>query len=230
MVHGGGGTDLSASLTDLMTSLAVIFVLLLVASLHNVKQESAAARVEIRDELRAELNDPSRGLNIDVKDDPQDPLGLLVIIPDDLLRFKKSRSDVPPTGVAFLGRFIPVVAETVCKPKFVNSINSIVVEGHTDSDASEAFNLALSQRRSMEVLAESLKILEVRDASASDATLLRRCLLRFTSASGRGEEELLPEGAVAGTEDQALSRRVVFKIRVKSAEQRSLTDTLGQVR
>jgi hypothetical protein len=50
------------------------------------------------------------------------------------------------------------------------------------------------------------------------------CFVDFVSATGRGSAEPVE---VTGKEDRSLSRRVVFKIRVKSLEQRGLETKLG---
>jgi hypothetical protein len=55
---------------------------------------------------------------------------------------------------------------------------------------------------------------------------LRTCFLTFLAASGRGSSE--PFRDAAGKEVKARSRRVVFKIRVRSLEQRQLHEVLGQ--
>jgi hypothetical protein len=53
----------------------------------------------------------------------------------------------------------------------------------------------------------------------------RRCFLDLISATGRGSvEPLLDEG---GFENLARSRRVVFKIRVRSLEQKVVNRTVG---
>ncbi len=51
-----------------------------------------------------------------------------------------------------------------------------------------------------------------------------KCFVDFVSATGRGSAEPV---IVLGKEDLSLSRRVVFKIRVKSLEQRALETRLG---
>ena len=50
------GTGLASSLTDLMTSLAVIFILLLVAMLNNARAKGQNIRNEILIELQKELH------------------------------------------------------------------------------------------------------------------------------------------------------------------------------
>ena len=47
----------------------------------------------------------------------------------------------------------------------------------------------------------------------------RECLLDLSSINGRGERDLIPIGSKPGRENKSLSRRVEFKIRVKSYEQ-----------
>jgi outer membrane protein OmpA-like peptidoglycan-associated protein len=151
--------------------------------------------------------------------DPRDPLGLLVLVPEGLLEFAVNRDTIPPGGSAFLRSFTPKLATAICSEAFRDEISTMVIEGHTDSSGSDAINLPLSQARSMAVVQESLTILH------SDPTL-RTCFLTFLAASGRGSSE--PFRDAAGKEDKARSRRVVFKIRVRSLEQRQLHEVLGQ--
>ena len=80
------GAGLASSLTDLMTSLTVIFILLLVASLNNAQQEGEDTRNAILAELKKALQAfVTQG--VEVKTDPKDPLTLLVLVPQCLLEF-----------------------------------------------------------------------------------------------------------------------------------------------
>ncbi len=213
--HSSAG--LSSSLTDLMTSLAVIFILLLVASLNNAQQEGAETRTEIREELKRALNQYTK---LEVSDDPKDPLGLVVLIPEELLQFEKNKDEVPLKGKDFLKKFVPILSSTVCGDRFEKMIHSVVVEGHTDSDGDDELNLKLSQSRSMSVIRLSLEVL--RDPGLHQLYLP---FLNLISASGRGELDLIHDKS--GSEDMPRSRRVVFKIRVRSLEQRPLGEALG---
>ena len=79
----GTGDSLSSSLTDLMTSLMVIFILLLVATRHNAAAKGESTRNLILDQLSRELQEfAAKGVRVDK--DPADPLGLLVIVPTGL--------------------------------------------------------------------------------------------------------------------------------------------------
>jgi outer membrane protein OmpA-like peptidoglycan-associated protein len=226
--------SLASSLTDLMTSLAVIFILLLVVSLNNAQDkidtvrknleetqrelESARQKSEItRDEILVALKkalDLFSAQGVKVEADPRDPLGLLVLVPAGLLEFALDKAEIPQGGLEFLKDFLPKLATTACSDRFQNEINSIVVEGHTDSSGTDERNLPLSQERSMAVVRESLRIF----SAQKELSGLRACFLNFLSASGRGSAEPILDQE--NKEDRARSRRVVFKIRVRSLEQR----------
>jgi outer membrane protein OmpA-like peptidoglycan-associated protein len=216
-------SDLASSLTDLMTSLAVIFVLLLVASLNNTQRKTDKIRNNILITLRQQLQAYAVS-GVQVLQDSKDPLGLLVLVPEGLLQFQKDKDVIPPQGFEFLDKFSPKLASTACSPQFRDEINSIVIEGHADSSGDEEkINLPLSQRRAMAVVTGSLQALK-KNEPPEQSDGLRSCFLKFVSASGRGSEELV---LTNGKEDPEKSRRVIFKIRVRSVEQRKVVTLLG---
>lgn len=207
-------TGLSNSLTDLMTSLAVIFILLLCASLNNAQQEGETVRGAIVVDLQKELQAFFKK-GVEVKKDPKDPLGLIVLVPEKLLQFDLNEHFIPERGKVFLKDFIPQLAKSM--RTFQKDINSIVVEGHTDLSGTDEYNLELSQKRSMSVIMASLKSLEGKDEE-------RDCFLNLLSASGRGKR-----GDLFATEiDPENRRRVVFKIRVRSIEQKDIKELIGE--
>ena len=208
------GSGLASSLTDLMTSLAVIFILLLVAMLNNQRQEAAGTKSLVLSRLQVAL-EKFREQGVVVNSDPKDPLVLLVIVPEDLLKFEKGRSEIPATGFDFLETFTPKFVSTACSTEIRAGISSIVVEGHASSEGRESDNLSLSQRRSMAVIQQSLAVLD--GSNRPDAPEDHKCFLSLISATGRGSAEPV---FVNGEEDRPHSRRVVFKIRSKSLEER----------
>jgi outer membrane protein OmpA-like peptidoglycan-associated protein len=228
-----------------MTSLAVIFILLLVAS-HNNEQHKLEVQHGALADTQAKLESTQRELDdakkrtdttrtqillalrnalesfraegVRADTDPRDPLGLLVIVPEDLLKFAVNEDRIPPGGVDFLRRFTPKLAATVCSKDFEKEISAIVIEGHTDSSGSPAINLPLSQRRSMAVVQESLHVLSKPMSDVRTPAVPLQSYLDMLSASGRGSSE--PIRNADKTEDRSRSRRVEFKIRVRSLEQR----------
>ena len=214
-------TGLASSLTDLMTSLAVIFVLLLVAMLNNALQQTKGTKSQVLSRFEDALKDFQKE-GVQVTSDPKDPLGLLVVVPEGLLKFEQGKSDIPSSGKEFVQEFIPKFVATACSPEIKPGINSIVVEGHASSEGDERLNLRLSQARSISVVQDSLDVLD--DPAGGNSPESHRCFVDFVSATGRGSAEPVE---VTGKEDRSLSRRVVFKIRVKSLEQRGLETKLG---
>lgn len=226
-------SGLASSMTDLMTSLAVIFILLLVASLNNSQQEGETTRnlilAKLTEKLKNELRD-YKDQGFDVKNDPKDPLALIVIVPEGLLNFQSGKSDVPQKGIQFLNTILPKMASAICSDEFRKDIGSMVVEGHTDSTGTDDFNLPLSQQRSMAVVHESLRVLAGATSISADGTSgsspqYRTCFLDLLSATGRGSVE--PVLTAAGDEDKDKSRRVVFKIRVRSLEEKLIKGALN---
>ena len=222
MARGKSDAVLSSSFVDLMTSLAVIFILLLCASLNNAQEERQTTRNSVLAEIRGALQEFVSG-GIEVKTDPRDPLGLLVLVPEKLLAFRLDRADISPAGDAFLRVFIPKLSAVVCSPKFSQEVNSIIVEGHTDSSGTARHNWDLSQKRSMSVVRASLDILDDGGMRAEKAVFLR-----LLSATGRGSAELVTD--VSGEENTRMSRRVIFKLRFRSVEQMPVPEAAGTAR
>ena len=213
---------LGHSLMDLMTSIAVIFILLFLVFLHNKNEEIAIRKRQTTtnlEKLFAQL-EGKFSADVVVQKDPDDPLTLLIVLRDDpdSLSFAYNRAEVRRKGRAFLERFIPRLSDIVCSKDAEDIIDSLIIEGHTDSRGSDDTNTDLSARRATAVLIESRGIIAERETGDDgDRERLERCFLHLSQATGRGEQELILD---KGVEDVEASRRVVVKIRVKSMEQR----------
>ena len=140
------------------------------------------------------------------------------MVPEGLLNFPLNKADIPDQGHLFLQRITPKLAETLCSSEFRPEVSSIVIEGHADKSGGDEINLPLSQQRSMSVVRESLGILGKTDTQRSAGNETRPCFLDLVSATGRGSVD--PYRNDDGTEDLAKSRRVVFKIRVRSHDEK----------
>jgi outer membrane protein OmpA-like peptidoglycan-associated protein len=200
-----------------MASLLVIFVLLFVATLNAGSGQREVVQQELIKALKGEL----RAAGLDerwVNRDGKDKNAVLIVFPDSLL-FGVGKADIDQRGARTLRVAMPGLERTLCAPKFRRSIETVVVEGHTDTtylhapslDEAKAKNLVLSQARSMSVVQESL--------GALGAGGSRDCFRSMLSASGRGQEE--PIAGIPGNDPR--QRRVIFKIRVQS----NLAETLS---
>lgn len=196
---------LSHSMTDLMTSLAVIFILLLVVYMNHTYQETQQGSLKIKEQLKTQINQELskiRNSKVKAEDDPKDPLALLIKIQDDTLKFDLNKKDLLANGRAFLNSFTPAITGVVCTEKNAKDVESILIQGFTDNSGGPDINLGLSQDRALEVMKTMY-----RQSGAQHS-----CFLRLASTNGMGANDL------QATPEQ--SRRVEFKIRVKSYEVR----------
>jgi chemotaxis protein MotB len=183
--------------------------------MNNASEESRSTRCKIVEKLQHQLKE-YKVKGVIVEPDTNDPFALQIIIPEGLLEFKIDHSEIPPKGIVFLTSFIPKLTGTIYDKEYRSDISSIVIEGHTDSTGSDTHNIELSQSRSMSVAKECINILDVEHNLNSQNSSIRDYFLRVLSASGRGKQDLIIK---YGKEDHQQSRRVVFKIRLRSFEE-----------
>ncbi|HZU28639.1 MAG TPA: hypothetical protein VFA04_24150 [Bryobacteraceae bacterium] len=204
-----GGTDhLSSSLTDLMISLMVIFILLLVAKLNHQATRTERSINYVMSQMEHSqffLHGEKLRRDGDV---------LVVGIPQELMSFKEAKAeqggaDLSPQGRQYLRERMPQLASLMCRGDIRNRIDTIVVEGHSDQKGfglsereNKQENLKLSQQRSMSVVSETLDIL---------GDQYRGCFLDLLSATGRGDAHPLNTRDLYSPEN----RRVELRIRVK---------------
>lgn len=119
------------------------------------------------------------------------------------------------TADQFLAEALPFYVGALCGP-LRDKIDSLAIEGHTDDHGSDAFNLKLSQERSLAVMVKGLEVIQTKEPAAY------QCFQEITSATGRGRQDLLYDTPDMVNREQ--SRRVIFKIRLRSAEQRHLVE------
>lgn len=203
-------------LSDLMTGLMVMF--LLIAVCYMVRVEADADRVktvavaynEIRDALYEELRrefspDLPRWHAKLIKAD----LTIRFSEPDIL--FAEGSSELKPAFKGILNDFFPRYVRILTSPKYRDAISEIRIEGHTSSDwtgaksSADAYlhNMELSQARTRSTLLYVLALPQV----VGEAGWLRRLVTANGLSSSR------PIVDASGKEDAARSRRVEFKIR-----------------
>lgn len=203
-----------------MTSLMVIFILLLLVFLNNKAAVNAAVTDSLLKDLKTQLGaEQFRGQDIQL--DRKDRYTIIVDIPNQLMTFETNEYALKPEGEEFLRSHAATLARVLCSDAYRDSVENVIVEGHSDStpyrgaslEESQQRNLKLSQDRSMEVVKKTLLDLQ-------DQPKERGCLLEKLSATGRGEQDL------EATADK--SRRVVFKIRVNSPLAAQISKDLGK--
>lgn len=207
---GSGAQSFSSTLTDLMTSLAVIFILLLVVFLKQAHDQSRSTKEQVTSQLSKLLEEK----NLNLKQDPEDPLKLAVRVGEDILRFPLNGFQLSSPGREFVAGFFKKFAQQLCSPELQGKLDAVIIEGHTDRSGERTregvkHNIELSQKRSFSVMEQALESIQSEPA-------LYECLLKLSSASGRGSRSPVFEGQIYNADK---SRRVEIKIRVKSAEQ-----------
>ena len=214
---------LTIGVTDLMTSLAVIFILLFSAYVTKVSETEAQTKVSVPDsvpevrvaktmteDIRGALRDHFQRFDLSLDADPTDPNVVRMVVPDALLNFEFGKGTLSAVADQFLVDAMPTYAALLCGA-MRDRIDSLVIEGHTDDRGSDIYNLKLSQERSLNVMVKGLEVIK------DSAPWAYRCFHEKTSASGRGRQDLVLDQS-RGL-DREKSRRVVFKIRLRSTDQ-----------
>jgi outer membrane protein OmpA-like peptidoglycan-associated protein len=203
-------------LSDLMTGLMVIFLLIAVTYMIRVEADAdrikqvAIAYSEIKDALYEDLN---REFDSDLKKWKaqliKDDLSIRFTEPDVL--FAEGSSELKPEFRAILSDFFPRYVRILTSPKYRRAIAEVRIEGHTSSDwigeaaPENAYfrNMELSQARTRSALIFALGLPEIRAE--------RGWLQRYLTANGLSSSH--PVVDANGIEDQARSRRVEFRVR-----------------
>lgn len=195
-------SPLASGFTDLMTSLAVIFILLLAAYVTRVGEGNAkpAPRNAQTTEPKT-MEDLSQSIL-----EARGPSVLTVMVPDTAITFEFGKSRLMPPAETFLSETMPHYATIVCG-QGGQEVESFVIEGHTDDLGDDLLNLKLSQERSFAVLVKSLEVIREKLPWAYE------CFLQKATATGRGRQDLLRSDK--GVPDRDSSRRVIFKIHVR---------------
>jgi len=203
-------------LSDLMTGLMVIF--LLIAVLYMTKVEADAYRIktvaiaysEIRDALYEDLhsefqNDLGRWKAQILKND------LTIRFNEPEILFANGSSELKPEFQAILSDFFPRYVRILTSPKYRDAISEVRIEGHTSSDwtaqtsPEDAYfhNMELSQARTRTTLSYVLGLPTV----AAD----RPWLTHYLTANGLSSSRPILDAD--HHEDSERSRRVEFRVR-----------------
>jgi len=200
-----GSSTVAGGVADLMTSLAVIFILLLTTYLTRV-EDGNAKPASSQSPASTEREMPLQPPHLAIERSTVDPDVMRVVIPAAILNFALGKSTLLPQAETFLADTMPYYAAMICGPQG-HDVESFVIEGYTDDQGDDIRNLKLSQDRSFAVLVKGLEIIRARMPWAYE------CFQQKTSANGRGRQELVRDAA--GQTDRERSRRVIFKIHLR---------------
>jgi outer membrane protein OmpA-like peptidoglycan-associated protein len=197
--------DVSHTFTDLMTSLAVIFILLLVATINNASADSETAK----EDLKKQVTDILKELHLTITEDPMDPLTQIINLDGNKVKFANNSHDLNPEGRELLKNLFAVLTPKLCEEFLYSRLESVIIEGHTNSvgdtnTEGKLKNIKLSQDRAYAVMSEAFP-------QGADSSQIE-CLRKLASATGRGSNRPLPGKSL---EDES-NRRVEVKIRVRS--------------
>ena len=192
------------SLTDLMTSIAVIFILFFLAFVDSKQKEFAereSRTVTNREELFEALLEafPEDTGDVTVLMDPNDPLSLEIVLTQsqEALEFNQGDHDLSESGEDFLRGFVPTLTGIVCSDLNEPRVDSIVIEGHTSGEGNADKNTVLSALRATEVMKESHKILDKirnepnKTGDEMGASNDSECFMRLARSTGRGDQARL---------------------------------------
>ena len=208
------------SLSDLMTGLMMLFMLIAVAFMLKVQADEAKAK-----QLAAQYNQIRQDLYDDLYTEFKDdlPVWNAVFTNDLILTFQGpevlfdiGKADLKPRFRQILQNFFPRYVRIITLPKYKNSIHEIRIEGHTSSDwngttgTDEAYfeNMELSQDRTRSTLRFVLRLPDIQ----KDITWLRSNV----TANGLSSSRLIMKRD--GTEDADRSKRVEFRILTDAEE------------
>lgn len=222
------------SYSDMMAALLLIFVLIISLTMMQAKrqyeekeqelaknqqqieeqkeqiksqQEQLDKIIGIRGELIEALRDEFEGSDLKVSVDSQ--TGAIAF--DSHVLFDSGKFDIKETGAAFLDAFLPRYFNVLLGDGFREYVSEIIIEGHTDSNSSYMYNLEISQQRALSVAKYCL------DETTSTLTAKQIDeLKKIVTANGRSYSNLIYNED--GKENQAASRRVEFKFRLKDEE------------
>lgn len=207
-------------ISDLMSGLMIIFLLIAIAYMHNIAQSQQKVRkiavtyqqaqVALYERLNSEFEaDLSKWKAIIDKG----TLSIRFFEPDIL--FQTGKAEVTLKFKEILDDFFPRYLKVIFSEEFKDIISEVRIEGHTSSEwssrtssAEEAYfnNMDLSQERTRSVLQYCYNTI-VNDE-------YRFLMQKFATANGLSSSKIIVNKD--GSENKALSRRVEFRTRTNA--------------
>ncbi|MRG85605.1 OmpA family protein [Salinibacillus xinjiangensis] len=204
--------------TDILATILLVILLILITLMFTKQQELEGKEKDIQEqeEIIDSLVGYERGMIEQLSKAFQEE-GVKVEIDqesgsikfDSDLLFDYDQTALKPEFKQQLKQIIPIYSSVLLNEENRAAIDSILIEGHTDSDGTYMYNLELSQARAFSIVSYILSD-EFGDFPNKD--ILREKI----SAIGRSESMPI---LVDGKEDMDQSRRVELKFRLAMNEQ-----------
>lgn len=145
----------SLSISDLMSALLLIFILILVGTLLKLAEQHEKNKEDLQlisDQQRAKRSIIAQLKGeMDQFDIEVDPKTGVIRIKEAIL-FDYGKSELKENGKKFLQDFIPKYAKILfAKNEIRKQIGQVIIEGHTDNKGSYNYNLWLSLKRAFSV-------------------------------------------------------------------------------
>jgi outer membrane protein OmpA-like peptidoglycan-associated protein len=215
---------LESSMTDLMTSLAVVFIMLMLALAQNNAKGSITNIKKISEKLKEKKLEC-------VINKEEDPLACTIELTEDKLKFLSGSDFCDNKCETFLKETFAeeIMNILLNSSEFKKNIQGVYIEGFTDDIGDDIANLNLSQNRSLSIGRYIVEYYKNQKSPDEYETLLKWLYL-----NGRGEQnkKCLPktnnscdEESQSASIDRDASRRVEITIRVKSSEQRKAIES-----
>lgn len=222
--------DFLTSMTDLMISLVLIFMLLLASTmlkLNDQTNELNTKRQTLKEELSNILKE-NFDRDLDIQDVPDDPLSIRIILGENenTLKFERGAYNLSYNDKIFLDKLMPKILTILNDKKYKDIVDTIKIEGYTDNDKYignniNYTNVELSQDRALAVFNYT------RIHSLNKQKELKEFFIDKTSINGKGD---IPKYLKCKANknncknnptyvDKAKSRRVEIKIKIKSNDE-----------
>lgn len=229
------------SFTDLMTSLALTFILVMILILLRL-QTTSISHAEIKKKVEQAFS-INKHISTDLKTEIEklNLQGQVTVSDTGDLIFKEGvlfdpgSSDIKHEGIDMLDSFINSYFNIILSEKYKDKLESVIIEGHTDPTNNYKYNLKLSQDRAYHV-AEYLISPNGRLFSGRTSTN-RRDIEKLIAANGKSEsfpvyngenKDICLKDEINGCPwiNYDASRRVVFRIAIKPTAYNQDLDTL----
>ena len=168
-------------------------------------------KADVISALKAEFT--AQNLNVDI----DSKTGALML--DSNVMFDYNKADLTEEGKAVLDQVLPIYCQVLMKEEYQDYLAEIIIDGYTDTSGDYAYNLSLSQQRSLAV-AQYLLAIEGDFLSSTQEEDLKQVL------TVNGHSMANPILDEDGNVDMDASRRVEVKFRLKDEE---MIDELNKI-